>query len=289
MTNSTQTWIGRGFQDYDEAKTRDAWERFLDCSGRISADQVHVRSEILESWFRCSEAGISASAEAAPLAATGDELHRLKQDSADLRAAASGVFARLAPLLENAGVMLILTDKHGTIIETLGDPATLDAGRRIHLEVGGIWNEDVIGTNGIGTPLRTGKPSHVHASEHFCSGIQNWTCVGAPIRDPFDGNIIGLVDLVRPAGHLPAAQHRAADRRSAGDRGDAGGRPEGRAPAPDRCLARALAPVELGRQSGDPRPPRAGGGFPGRRPDLAAAVPASRDRPAAVAADRRDG
>lgn len=200
MTHSTQTWISGGFEDYDESRTRDAWERFLDNRGLVSPEQIGVRSEILESWFRCTAAGISAAASAAPLAATGDDLHRLKHDSADLRAAAAGVFARLAPLLENAGVMLILTDKHGTIIETLGDPATLDAGRQIHLEVGGIWNEDVIGTNGIGTPLRTGKPAHVHASEHFCSGIQNWTCVGAPIRDPFDGSIIGLVDLSGPPG-----------------------------------------------------------------------------------------
>ena len=129
MTHSTQTWISGGFEDYDESRTRDAWERFLDNRGLVSPEQIGVRSEILESWFRCTAAGISAAASAAPLAATGDDLHRLKHDSADLRAAAAGVFARLAPLLENAGVMLILTDKHGTIIETLGDPATLDAGR----------------------------------------------------------------------------------------------------------------------------------------------------------------
>ncbi|MCA8881130.1 MAG: sigma-54-dependent Fis family transcriptional regulator [Rhodobacteraceae bacterium] len=200
MNDTRQTCFNGNFQDYDDSLTRDAWERFLDGSGRTGGDQMGVRSEILESWFRCSEAGISAEADMAPLAGGGDEIHRLKHDSSDLRAAASDVFARLAPLLENAGVMLILTDKQGTIIETLGDPATLDAGRRIHLEVGGIWNEEVIGTNGIGTPLRTGKPAHVHASEHFCSGIKNWTCVGAPIRDPFDGSIIGLVDLSGPPG-----------------------------------------------------------------------------------------
>ena len=52
-----------------------------------------------------------------------------------------------------------------------------------------------VGTNGIGTALWTGEPTFVHAAEHFCAGIKSWTCAGAPIRDPLDGKIIGVVDL----------------------------------------------------------------------------------------------
>ena len=91
--------------------------------------------------------------------------------------------------------MLILTDHEGVIVETIGDRQTLEDGRRIHLEVGGVWNERVVGTNGIGTALWTGEPVFVHAAEHFCAGIKAWSCAGVPVRDPFDNRVVGVVDL----------------------------------------------------------------------------------------------
>ena len=91
--------------------------------------------------------------------------------------------------------MLILTDHDGVIVETIGDQQTLEDGRRIHLEVGGVWNERVVGTNGIGTALWTGEPVFVHAAEHFCAGIKPWSCAGVPVRDPFDNRVVGVVDL----------------------------------------------------------------------------------------------
>ena len=91
--------------------------------------------------------------------------------------------------------MLVLTDSKGVMIDGIGDKATLHAATEIHLTVGGVWGENSVGTNGIGTALATGEPVFVHAAEHFCCGIKSWTCAGAPIRDPLDGTIIGVVDL----------------------------------------------------------------------------------------------
>ena len=77
--------------------------------------------------------------------------------------------------------------------------ASLDRdSQEIHLELGGDWSEKTIGTNGIGTALKTGKPAYVHATEHFAEGVQAWTCAGAPIFDPFTQTIIGVVDLSGP-------------------------------------------------------------------------------------------
>ena len=94
--------------------------------------------------------------------------------------------------------MVVLTDEDGVILDTRGDVRTLDAGHDIKLQPGGHWNEQVVGTNGIGTALSTGKPVFVHAAEHFCEGIKSWTCAGAPIRDPVDQSIIGLIDISGP-------------------------------------------------------------------------------------------
>src|SRR5260370_7488054 len=43
------------------------------------------------------------------------------------------------------------------------------------------------------------KPVQVHAAEHFCTEIQKWTCAAAPICDPVDHDVLGIVDISGPA------------------------------------------------------------------------------------------
>ena len=76
---------------------------------------------------------------------------------------------------------------------------TSDNGRGMHLERGGRWNEADIGTNAIGTAIASGQPVQIHASEHFCSDVQRWTCAAAPIHHPADGKLLGVLDVSGPA------------------------------------------------------------------------------------------
>lgn len=46
--------------------------------------------------------------------------------------------------------------------------------------------------------LKTLEPIQIIGCEHFCQGIQNWTCSAAPIHEP-DGNIVGVLDM---SGHV---------------------------------------------------------------------------------------
>ena len=93
---------------------------------------------------------------------------------------------------------MLLTDANGVVLEAVGDIQTLELGQDIHLTRGGDWREDVVGTNGIGTTLATGRPAQVHAAEHFCEGIKSWTCAGAPIFEPGSREILGVVDISGP-------------------------------------------------------------------------------------------
>ena len=171
-----------------------AWENLL--SGDPGcAPSRQVRALIGDSWQRCAEGGIDATRGEAPMTSDRADLEELTQGSADLRAAARRTFESIGRLLEGTGAMLVLADEDGTLIETIGDRRTVFDGRDIHLGVGGRWTEAAAGTNGIGTALFTGEPVFVHAAEHFCAGIKGWTCAGAPIRDPLDGRVIGVVDL----------------------------------------------------------------------------------------------
>ncbi|APZ53169.1 sigma-54-dependent Fis family transcriptional regulator [Salipiger abyssi] len=184
--------------EYREDQTRQAWEDIVSGQALADPEASPVRSEIAQSWQRSLNLGVDAKKQHSRKIEAEDDLHRLRRRNACLRRAARAAFSRLAPHLAEANAILILTDKDGVIIDAIGDHSVLDEGQEIHLEIGGIWNEDAIGTNGIGTALKTGKPTYVHAAEHFCQGVQSWTCAGVPIFDPFDRSVIGVVDLSGP-------------------------------------------------------------------------------------------
>jgi signal transduction histidine kinase len=60
---------------------------------------------------------------------------------------------------------------------------------------GALWNEASAGTNAIGTALATDHPVQVHAAEHFSEIVHGWTCSAAPVHDPEDGRLLGVVDI----------------------------------------------------------------------------------------------
>lgn len=181
-----------------DRQIRSAWENFVTANRPAEATSGQVREDILASWKRSMEMGVDAGTSGSRKVAQEDEVIRRRERNAPLRAAASAAFKRLEPYLREARSILILADEQGVIIDAIGDASVLDEGQGIHLEIGGQWNENTIGTNGIGTALKTGKPIYVHGAEHFVQGVQMWTCAGAPIRNPFDNRVIGVVDLSGP-------------------------------------------------------------------------------------------
>lgn len=183
---------------YSDDETRDAWERFVSSPGEGGEEPAKVREEILDSWRRSMDQGVDAGRQSTVKVYDETQLHLRRERNNALRKAASAAFKRLEPHLKEAKTVLILADDQGVIIDAIGDRHVLDEGQEIHLELGGDWSERAIGTNGIGTALKTGRPSYVHASEHFAEGVQSWTCAGAPILDPFSRTVIGVVDLSGP-------------------------------------------------------------------------------------------
>lgn len=184
----------------DPRETVRAWEAFLEGRCLKGPDKPRARAVIMDSWKRSARAGVEADRLRAPLQAGEDALDRQRRRNADLLAAADAALGYIGRLLDGAAAMMVLTDREGLILRTVGDRETLEEGREIHLEEGGVWSEACAGTNGIGTALWTGKPTFVHGEEHFCSGIKRWTCAGAPIHDPIDQTVLGVLDLSGPTG-----------------------------------------------------------------------------------------
>jgi sigma-54 dependent transcriptional regulator, acetoin dehydrogenase operon transcriptional activator AcoR len=187
---------------YDERATNRAWESFLSSgSPALSSGSpacTKVRRVIERSWQRSVECGVNSRGRGSTLISSQDDLIECRQKNEDLLAAATETVRGLASMLGDAATMVIVTDDKGVILDAGGDRRTIEAGRDIRLEVGAAWNESITGTNGIGTALVTGQPVYVHAAEHFCEGVKAWTCVGAPIRNPLDRSVIGVIDFSGP-------------------------------------------------------------------------------------------
>ncbi|GAN78199.1 sigma-54-dependent Fis family transcriptional regulator [Acidisphaera rubrifaciens] len=172
-----------------------AWERFLTGGPQAARPERHF---VVASWLRSRDLGIDPRARAAPLLRDTDRIEGLRERHRELISAACGVFGDAADLLAGSRSILLLTSPEGIVLEVVGDTQTQDQGQDINLTQGGDWREDVIGTNGIGTAIATGRPAHVHAAEHFCEGVKSWTCAASPIMDASSGRVLGVVDISGP-------------------------------------------------------------------------------------------
>jgi sigma-54 dependent transcriptional regulator, acetoin dehydrogenase operon transcriptional activator AcoR len=176
-----------------QIEIRRAWQGFIE-SGTTSGA---VRPVVLASWERSQVHDVEAERKAAPLAPEAELVQCHSAHSALVEAARSALkHARL--FLADANSMIILTDPSGLILETAGDPRTVDFGHLFHLEQGGRWMEADIGTNAIGTAIAAMEPVLIHGAEHFCDEIGVWTCAATPIWHPQDGDLLGVVDISGP-------------------------------------------------------------------------------------------
>jgi sigma-54 dependent transcriptional regulator, acetoin dehydrogenase operon transcriptional activator AcoR len=176
-----------------EQEIRQGWEGFIE-NGTISKA---LRGVVVASWRRSQSHGIPVERNEAPLAPEAELTQRRSAHAALLEAAQPALNqARL--FLVEANSMIILTDSSGLVLETAGDPRTIDFGQVIHLEQGGRWKEADIGTNAIGTAIAESRPVQIHGLEHFCSEVKRWTCAATPIWHPTDGELLGVVDISGP-------------------------------------------------------------------------------------------
>jgi sigma-54 dependent transcriptional regulator, acetoin dehydrogenase operon transcriptional activator AcoR len=169
-----------------------AWERLV-CGVGLPADAV--RAVIERSWTRCHSAGVDPATTRAPSPTSDEGLERLLHRFRDVIDVSVPVMEQVRESLSESGTMMILTDPSGVILKTAGDPATLEAAQDVRLVNGANWDELVCGTNAIGTALSLKEPVQVHATEHFCAGIKPWSCSAVVVRNPADGEILGVVDV----------------------------------------------------------------------------------------------
>jgi AraC-like DNA-binding protein len=166
-------------------------KRHLD---QVFADAGPGGGGVSASWQRSANYGVDPSSDVQPRILTAHELkdHRLPADM--LLHAAQDELDRLFPIIRELGYAVFLCDRHGVVIDhRTGDK---DAAHFRHWGAcaGGIWSEEVEGTNGIGTCISELRPVTVHQTQHFRARHIGLSCSAAPLFDS-GGEIIGVLDV----------------------------------------------------------------------------------------------
>ncbi|MQA09327.1 MAG: GAF domain-containing protein [Pseudonocardiaceae bacterium] len=167
----------------------------------VEPDQV--REAILASWWRSRQFQVPADRIDLPYTSDVDS---------PLIDGAEPVLQRLRDQLDGQPISLILTDQTGVVLtQHTGDTDLHRHLESVELVPGFSYGERFVGTNGIGTALEDGRPTHVFGHEHYAEHLESLACAGVPIQHPISGKTIGAVDLTcwrKDAGGLLVALAR---------------------------------------------------------------------------------
>lgn len=155
------------------------------------------RPVIEQSWGRMLRSGVDPDHDFRTGLLPVEEVRRRRESTA-LRHVLPVLQEGLLSVADVAHHIMVVADDEARVLWREGSSRVLRKADGTGFELGADWREDVIGTNGVGTPAVVRRPVQVFASEHFVRSQTSWTCTGAPITDPRDGQLIGVVDISGP-------------------------------------------------------------------------------------------
>lgn len=157
---------------------------------------------ILRSWERCRRFGVG-DPHLSDFTSTMDRVAlKIEQErNRFLLMQSRPIMEHVFEQIRETGSMVILADPNGLILETVGDPDFVSRADRVALMAGASWDENLRGTNAIGTALAEESPVTVLGAEHFLEHNGFLTCCASPIHGP-DGRLVGVLDISGSYQHL---------------------------------------------------------------------------------------
>ncbi len=184
--------ISKPYASPDGTAVRHADRAFSIAEG---ADPAPDLEELSTSWQRSANRhGVDPVDGKAPRILTPRELNDLREPLGKLIFGAQEEIDRLYKVVREAGYAILFCDTAGAVIEHRGEDTEASEFAYWGTWLGGIWSEDVEGTNGIGTCIAEERPVTVHRSQHFRSRHMNLSCSGAPVFG-VDGRLMAVLDV----------------------------------------------------------------------------------------------
>jgi transcriptional regulator of acetoin/glycerol metabolism len=150
---------------------------------------------VSSSWQRSAKKhGLDPLDSQAPRILTPAELKHFREPLDKLIFTARQEIDELYEVVREAGYTVLLCDSSGVAVAHRGENALASQFQYWGTWLGGVWSEEVEGTNGIGTVIAEERPVTVHRSQHFRSRHINLSCSGAPVFG-VDGRLIAVLDV----------------------------------------------------------------------------------------------
>jgi AraC-like DNA-binding protein len=150
--------------------------------------------EVVASWRRCLTAHhLDPEIQAAPHIITEKEIKDSREPLRNFILQAQEELDRLYAIVGPQQYVVLLCDGDGIAIHHRGDESSADAYKDCGIWLGGVWSEQIEGTNGIGTCITDQRPVIVHRGQHFRTRHIDLSCAGAPIFDPM-GRLAAVLD-----------------------------------------------------------------------------------------------
>lgn len=154
-----------------------------------------VDATIVRSWVRCRHFGLQENLlTPGELSLDRHTINTERDRNRILLRHSRSIMEHLYEQIRESGSMVILADASGLLLETVGDPDFVSRADRVALSVGASWDENLRGTNAIGTALAEESAVAVFGPEHFVDRNGFLTCCASPIFDPA-GQLIGVLDI----------------------------------------------------------------------------------------------
>ena len=160
-----------------------------DCQG------AGLDPRLARSWQRSLAAGLLPDDPLKdPVHLDGLDLRQTLERNQTLLAHSRPVMEYLFDQVRDSQGMVILADRRGTLMHTLGHADFLSRAQQVALSCGASWLEQHRGTNAIGTALAEAAGVEVHGAEHFIERNNFLTCTAAPIVSA-RGELMGILDI----------------------------------------------------------------------------------------------
>ena len=151
--------------------------------------------EVSSSWQRsANKYGVDAVDSRAPRILTPGELKDFREPLDKLIFSAQEEIDQLYKVVRDAGYTVLFCDSSGVAVEHRGEDTQASRFEYWGTWLGGVWSEEVEGTNGIGTCIVEERPVTVHRSQHFRSRHIDLSCSGAPVFG-VDGSLMAVLDV----------------------------------------------------------------------------------------------
>lgn len=162
---------------------------------------------VSDSWQRSAAIHrVNPESAESPRILTQSLLREVIEPIENIVSAAQPELDRIHAMVGQAGYATLFCDSHGVAIAHRGNEQRSSEFRRYGSWLGGMWGEEIEGTNGIGTAIAEGRPIAVHGKQHFRQRHINMSCAGAPVFDP-DARLVALVDVTSIDPGLSAQAH----------------------------------------------------------------------------------